>query len=335
MGTPKYRVETGGLVYYAQGQRPTLDPATGEQTGEIQVAIPGNNPDGAFTGSVATDGGRPVAGALVLLGGGLPSTISSWVRGEAWLEEGRTDASGRFRLVPEFGAWNSAGRILVLHPDFAPALIDVPQRMRRRSFNILLHRGASVAVTVRSGGAPAAGAIVVAQMRHPDPQRSLMEFGDVHGALRAAPLTDAEGAAVLEGLGAGPWFLEVRGADGRAGARVQFDVPSGAAEYEVAVDLKSLQPVLGTVRVRGGSLPVGATVLLPGSVVGDWVRVPVDASGGFESPPMLVPAALTVDGRIPIWEPQISGPGRLLGLAEPGVPIEIEVDPPPAPNQAR
>ncbi|HEU4395922.1 MAG TPA: hypothetical protein VFS92_10175, partial [Planctomycetota bacterium] len=141
---------------------------------------------------------------------------------------------------------------------------------------------------------------------------------------------DEAGAAVLEGLGAGAWFLEVRGADGREGARVQFDVPSGAAEYQVAVDLKPLQPVLGTVRVRGGSLPVGAAVLLPGSVVGEWARVPVDASGRFESPPMLVPAALTVDGRIPVWEPGVMGPVRLLGLAEPGVPIEITVDAPQA-----
>jgi hypothetical protein len=336
-GSIRFRVETGGALYHAQGQRPVADPATGEQAGEIQVPIPGNNPDSGYEGTVTDELGAPVAGALVLVGASLPSTLGMWMRGDLFLDEARTDAAGRWRVVPEYGPGH-ASQVLVLHPDFAPALVLVPSRMRKRTLDAVLRRGASVDVRVRDGaGRPAAGAEVAAQMRHPLPEGAWQDFGDVHGALRAHPRTDAEGRATVERLGEGTWYLAVRSADGREGVRALVEIPPGVSALAVDVVLASLPVVRGTVRERSGERrgePVrGYVIGVPGETPSDFRRLRLSPEGRFESPPLLVAPSLLVEGRIPLFFPETFAPGELVALADPDREIEVFVDlrgPPPS-----
>ena len=338
-GPPKspyfMRVETGGQAYRVQGQTPAVDPGTGEQVGEIQVPLPGNNPDIAFSGTVRDESGRPVQGALVLLGSGLPFQAVRWMRSEISLDEAWTDAAGAWRALPRYSP-TVYREALVLHPHFAPRLVEIPTRMRRKVVDAVLERGVTAIVTVRdAAGRPVVGAEVAAKMAHSDPEKAWQHFGGVQGAICAWPRTGEDGVAALEHLGTGHWYLSARSADGREGATVLAEVRSSGKDFAVDLRLAPLPVVRGTVRVRGGSLPAGATLFVPGETLLSFVRVPIDGSGMFESPPLDIPACFLVDGKIPIFEPEIAGPGRVLALAEPGVPVEIVVDPPPAAPQAR
>ena len=334
------RVEAEGRIHTVQGQRPVVDPATGAQVGEIQVPIPGNNPDPGFEGTVTGEDGRPVEGALVVVGGSLPSRLGRWMRGEIDFDEARTDAAGRWRTVPEHGP-GGASQVLVLHPEYAPVLVQVPSRMRKRTIAAALARGATLLVKVRdAAGRPAGGAEVVAQFRHPNPDVAWQDFGDVHGALRAHPRTDAEGRASVAHVGPGPWYLVVRTADGRDGARVLVDVPPGEPALQVEVSTAPLPVVHGVVRERSGPRagePLREImVLVPGDTPLDFLRLRVDPEGRFESPPLLPPACMLVDGKVPVFFSWVlQPPGEVVALATPGEPVEVLIDDRPAPPQAR
>jgi hypothetical protein len=333
-----FRVETGGAIYRAQGQRPVADPATGEQAGEILVTIPGNNPDPGFEGTVTAEDGAPVEGALVLVGSQLPSSLTTWMRGDRFLDEARTDAAGRWRVVPEYGPGN-ASQVLVLHPSYAPALVPVPSRMRRRTLDAVLRRGATVEVRVRDAeGRPVRNAEVAARMRHPHPPTAWQDYGDVHGALRAHPRTDGGGRALVERLGEGSWYLAVRSADGREGALALVEVPAGAGVLSAEVVIATLPVVRGVVRERAGlrkGEPVREhCVYVPGETPTDLRRLLLDPEGRFDSGPLLLAPSMLVEGRIPILfaaSPYHSVP---VALAEPGVETEVLVDLPDA-AQAR
>ena len=335
----RLRVEVEGRIHTVQGQRPVVDPSTGQQTGEILVPIPGNNPDPGFEGTVTGADGAPVEGALVLVGDALPARLGLWMRGEQHFDHARTDAAGRWRVVPE--TWPGlASQVLVLHPDHAPSLLTIPSRMRKRTLDAVLVRGATVVVTVRDGaGRPAAGAEVVAQFRHPHPDAAWQDFGDVQGVLRAHPRTDAQGRASLTHLGEGSWYLAVRSADGREGARTLVEVPPGAEFLSVEVPTAALPVVRGTAReesgLRAGEPISGIVLLVPGETPREFRWLRVDPEGRFESPPLLPPECLLVDGKVPVFFSWISfPPGEVVALAVPGEETEVSIHPRPDP-QAR
>ena len=204
-----------------------------------------------------------------------------------------------------------------------------------------LVRGATALVTVRdASGRPAAAAEVVAQFRHPHPDAAWQDFGDVHGAVRAHPRTDAEGRAPVDHLGPGSWYLAVRTADGREGVRVLVEVPSGEPALQVEVSTAPLPVVHGIVRERSGPRAgeprSGIMPLVPGDTPLDFLRLRVDAEGRFESPPLLTPACMLVDGKVPVFFSWVSQPpGEVVALATPGEPVEVLIDDRPAPPQAR
>jgi hypothetical protein len=315
-----FRVETGGAVYRAGGQTVRLDPATGEQVGEIEVPLPGNNPSGLlYSGIVKDESGGPVEGARVLVGPALLHRLSLIERGSGgeWHGEGLTDAGGRYRVSSGHG-----GReILVTHPDFAPTFFVLPPRSRNRAFDLVLAKGARVLVRVLdAAGRPAEGAEVYTCLRHPDPPLASIQYGDVQEGLGAHPLTDAAGTAMLARVGEGSWYLCARTADGLEGARVVLDRGSGAGDLAVDLRLRRLPSIAGRVVDRKGRplAGVGVSAALD-TALGDYRHVATGPDGRFRMEGLLVSPELEAAGAL-----AVDVAGRGIGPRPVPIPLDGE-----------
>lgn len=133
---------------------------------EVPPGVAAGGP--ALEGRVTDDAGRPIAGAKVILWGGLATRL----RGE----ETSTDADGRYRFAPlktgalildePSGRWDFHTGMTLEHPDFASAdgeswwevrVTGTEGQVTRRDFKML--RGGSIEghVTATTGGPAVAG----------------------------------------------------------------------------------------------------------------------------------------------------------------------------------
>ncbi len=306
-----FDVEAGGMNYRVQGQEAVLSKVTGEQEGEVLVALPPNNPLGLqFRGVVRDEEGRPVAGARVVAGF---SVLPDHPGRAGSLTEATTDGEGRYRIP----SWFAANQILALHPGYAPTHFVLPWRSRNREFDLVLVRGAAVRVAVRAeSGRPAGGAAVYTFMRHPDPALAPTQYGDVQGSLRAHPLADGNGIAVLPGMGPGSWYLCARSADGRQGARVVLEVGKGVRALAVELPLRRRPWIGGRIVTRMG-VPVGSVdVQVAGEEVhGPAIAARTGADGRFRFEGLVLPPWMPTAGGVPVAIPHpVVGGSTLLPL---------------------
>ncbi|RKH08896.1 carboxypeptidase regulatory-like domain-containing protein [Corallococcus sp. CA053C] len=140
-------------------------------------------------GLVVDDEGQPLAGMEVQLQEGSPSDR---VRNAHRTRTGRADAAGRF--VVETG-YTGPGWLEVFHPSFLDAklAVDIPSREVR----MVLHRGASVSVTVLgAAGAPLHGITVTLWKR------------EERGFAECTGVTDEQGRVTLRGVRPGGYVVE-------------------------------------------------------------------------------------------------------------------------------
>jgi carboxypeptidase family protein len=294
-----FLVTTGGVPYRARGQRCVLDPATGEQVGEIQVALPANNAGGLeYQGVVRDEEGRPVAGARVLVGAHVLQQVHNRDRGPGGGvgDQAATDGEGRYGIRAEWGG----GEILVLHPDFAPTHFVLPPRSRDRRFDLVLRRGVPLVVEVRDAARrPAAGAEVYTFMIHSDPRTGYFQYGDVAESVRAHPVTDGEGRAVISHMAAGAWYVAARSAGGLEGARALLEFDGKAAAMDLA--LRRLPSVSGRVTDGSGAPVAGKPVLVAGpDLGGEYVRTETGSDGRFSFPAVFATPAWEQAGAVPL-----------------------------------
>jgi protocatechuate 3,4-dioxygenase beta subunit len=316
-------VATGGGVYVVQGQNVRIDPATGEQIGEIEVPVPRPSPEAlAYQGVVRDGEGKPVAGARVVVG---TYVIQGVARrdlspaGEAGMET-LTDAGGRYRIRSPGGVGFSgaaSGEILVLHPGYAPTHFVLPPRSRNRTFDLVLQRGADVVVEVLdTRGEPARGAEVYTFMIHDDPRTSYSQHGDVAESIRAHPVTDGEGRAVLRHVGPGPWYVAARSADGLEGVRVRIELDGKEASPAVSLGMQRLPSVGGRV-VGGSGAPVpGATVSAGMDWSGAWPRTVAGPDGRFSFEAYFPSPGVEQVGNVHVEVLARTGAGTIQGSAD-------------------
>jgi protocatechuate 3,4-dioxygenase beta subunit len=191
--------------------------------------------DAALEGRVLDANGSAVAGASVRVAGGASRAARPAV----------TDAAGQFRLA---GVVGGSHRLRVEHPDYAPAEVEAATGA---AVELRLSFGGAIAVDVRdrSGGAPIAGASVLAR-------------GPAGAARRAAAGRD--GRVELGRLTPGRWTVEAS-ARGYAAASADVEVAAGdrrdpLSAPAVRVELTRGATLSGVVRDAAGQRVAGASV---------------------------------------------------------------------------
>ncbi len=314
-----------GTVISAPFPRPRVDPATGLQEGDLVVSIPWNTPSGLrYQGRVTDARGAPVAGARVFVGDSLARLVEGMDRtGSFRLRETRTDGDGRWSLP---GSGHIGGEALVLHPDFAPGSFDLPYRSRNRTFDFVLADARALLVIARDeGGRPVAGMEVRALLRSPKRPLSQSVFGDVIEGLRANPVTDGEGRAVVGPVGPGTWYLLGRTSDGALAGEVlvELEEEGGAAGV---VDLPMVRLGLVEGRVRG--FDGGGVPGVPMSIIDGYTseeRTAVTGADGRFSLPALPPFPWAPAGEgcfLSLGAVEGWRPGTRSLRAVPGTPVD-------------
>ena len=172
---------------------------------------------GAITGRVRTaDGGRPIGGARVRVGGG-PPLAQAWQQ-DATRVESTTDAQGRFRLE---GIGRSPVGIVARAAGFASAgRGDV---RAGDAVDLFLFPGATLRGTVRDdAGRPVAGALVRAD-------------SDRFSSAPQAETTDAQGAFVMAGIRPGEYVVVARGGSRAPGIAFVLVEPDAEASVSLAL----------------------------------------------------------------------------------------------------
>jgi hypothetical protein len=316
-----FRVILGERVFTARSGRPEIDPATGAQVGTVEVPLPANNPGTlAFHGWIADSAGAPVAGARVIVGWNVLSRLDSPGIPGGGPAETRTAADGSWRLPEDV----QGNEVLVLHPDHGPRFVIAPWRARDRRFELPLPDPVAVRARVRDvAGRFAEGAEVRAFLRSPVEGRAHVEFGDVLEGMRADPLTDAGGRAVVTGLGPGSWYLVARSADGTQGVRAVLDLPEKSGDRAVDLDMAPLPAPGGRILDGAGAPLAGVEVEAILSPFEDSrVAATSGADGRFRFPPILPTPVQEAVRSVEIAFPQQPSPPPARG----GTPALLPLD---------
>jgi protocatechuate 3,4-dioxygenase beta subunit len=307
--------------------------AGGRVAEKVTVSVPWNTKGRSFDyrGRVVDTRGNPVPGARVLVGYELESAVAVRDRGGyANVRESRTGADGQF----DVGGLGFASReILVLHPAFPPVEFPLSAGEPLQGVTITVPDPNRLLVRVRDAdGKPVPDVEVRALLHHSDTYNNgWWVFGDVLEGLRANPVTDSDGQALVTLIGPGNWYIAARSADESRCGRVPIRW-DGSGSNAVDLVLEAPPSLEGRVVDTDGSPVEGARISLQDDLLSGTRGTQTDSAGRFAFAGVAVAPALGVNAgcaRLFLdWDPRFHPalPGVEFLDAVPGTPVEWMVE---------